>query len=371
MIDAVLRILALIRKELLSALKDRRGRITLILLPVVQCLIYGYAASYDLVYVPYAVLDRDRTDASRELLSRLDGSSLFRRVAELDTAADLASWIDDGRALVAVQIDRDFERHLLSGEGGSVQAIADGRNSNTAGTVTAYLETIVARFDSDWRTRHGRAGVAIHVRTRAWFNPNLESRWNMIPGLIGTLTMLQTLLFAALSIAWEREQGTFDQLLVTPFRPAEILAGKALASLAIGMLQAGGIVLVAQLWFRIPFAGSFLALAAGLAVFLLAATGIGLAVSSISTTTQQAFLLSFVIVMPFALLSGLTTPIIAMPKAFQYLTLIDPLRYGVELGQRAYLEGVGLDLLWPDIWPMALIAAVTLPLAAFMFRRIS
>ncbi len=371
MADALLRIRALIRKELVAALKDRRNRITLILLPIVQCLIYGYAASYDLVDVPYVVLDRDRTGASRELLSRLDGSSIFRRVADLETARDVARWIDDGRALVAVQIDRDFERHLLAGEGGSVQAITDGRNSNTAGTVTGYIETIVGRFDSDWRFRHGQPGVAVEVSTRAWYNPNLESRWNMIPGLIGTLTMLQTLLFAALSIAREREQGTFDQLLVTPFRPAEILAGKALAALVIGLMQAAGIVLVAQLWFQIPFAGSFLTLLAGLSVFLLAATGVGLAISSVSGTTQQAFLLSFVIVMPFSLLSGLTTPIIAMPRAFQYLTLLDPLRYGVELGQRAYLEGVGLDRLWPDIWPMAVIAAVTLSVAAAMFRRFS
>jgi ABC-2 type transport system permease protein len=191
----------------------------------------------------------------------------------------------------------------------------------------------------------------------------------MIPSLIGTLTLMQTLLLTAMSVAREREQGTFDQLLVTPFRPAEIMAGKALPSILIGMVQATTILLVAQLWFRIPFAGSYGALYAGLSLFLLAAVGIGLLVSSVVANMQQAMLFSFVLVMPFTLLSGLTTPLSNMPAVVQYLTLVNPLRYAIDLVHRAYLEGAGLGPLMPDLWPLAVTAAVTLSAASWMFRH--
>ena len=211
--------------------------------------------------------------------------------------------------------------------------------------------------------------MAVQVTDRAWYNPNLETRWHMIPSLIGVLTLLQTLLLTAMSVAREREQGTFDQLLVTPFRPAELMAGKALPSLLVGMVQATNILLVAQLWFRIPFAGSFLILYAGLSLFLLAAIGIGLLVSSVSATMQQAMLYSFLVIMPFALLSGLATPLSSMPKALQYLTLVNPLRYAIEIAERVYLEGAGMEQLIPDLWPLAVIALVTLSAASWLFRH--
>ena len=184
----------------------------------------------------------------------------------------------------------------------------------------------------------------MQVTIRAWYNPNLETRWNMIPSLIGTLTMMETLLLTAMSVAREREQGTFDQLLVTPFRPVEIMAGKALPAMLIGTIQATTILLVAQLWFRIPFAGSFVTLYAGLLLFLLAAVGIGLLVSSFAATMQQAMLYSFVVMMPFILLSGLTTPISSMPDALQYFTLINPLRYAIEIVHTRLSGGGGPDL---------------------------
>src|SRR5207247_6380683 len=196
--------------------------------------------------------------------------------------------------------------------------------------------------NANWRTGHGQGNPPIRLSTRAWYNPNLETRWHMIPGMIGTLTMLQTLLLTAMSVAREREQGTFDQLLVTPFRPAEIMVGKALPSVLVGLVQATAILLVAQLWFRIPFAGSFVTLYAGLSLFLLAAVGIGLLVSSVAATMQQAMLFAFVLVMPFTLLSGLTTPLSSMPRALQYVTLLNPLRYAIEIVHRLYLEGAGL-----------------------------
>ncbi len=302
--------------------------------------------------------------------------------------------MNDRKALLAIQIDQEFERRLMSGRSAEIQVLADGRNSNTAGTALGYIGSIVESFNSDWRASHvqsasppiaassplpgaqghsaggvGAIARGVQVTTQAWYNPNLETRWNMIPALIGTLTMLQTLLLTAMSVAREREQGTFDQLLVTPFRPMEIMAGKAIPSVLIGMCQATLILLVAQLWFRIPFVGSFVVLYIGIALFLVAGVGIGLLISSIATTMQQAMLYSFMVNMPFALLSGLTTPLSSMPEILQYATWVNPLRHVIELVHRVYLEGASLHQLIPQLWPLALIALVTLPTASWMFRH--
>jgi ABC-2 type transport system permease protein len=369
MVAAILRILALTRKELLAVLKDRRSRMSLLVPPVVQALIFGYAATYDLNHVPYAVLDQDRSVSSRELLAGLDGSGIFERVGDLQRSSDMARYIDARRALLVLQIAPDFERRLLDGAGAEVQVIADGRNSNTAGTALGYLGSIVEQFNRNWRSSHALAPAPVEIVSRAWYNPNLETRWNMIPGLIGTLTLIQTMMLTAMSVAREREQGTFDQLLVTPFRPYEIMTGKALPSMLVGTIQATGVLLVAQLWFRIPFAGSYLTIYSGLLLFLLAAIGIGLLVSALSATMQQAMLYSMLLIMPFSLLSGLTTPLSNMPRLLQYFTAVNPLRYAIDIARRVYLEGVGLDLLWSDLWPLALIAAVTLTASSWMFSN--
>ena len=367
--ESLLRILALTRKELLAVLKDRRSRLSLLIPPVVQALIFGYAATYDLNHVTYAALDRDHTAASRQLLAGLDGSGVFERVADLQRASDIKSLIDARRVLLVVQIDPEFERHLESGGSADVQVIADGRNSNTAGTALGYVNGIVQQFNAAWSGDHGAPPQSVQVVTRAWYNPNLETRWFMIPGMIGTLTLIQTMMLTAMSVAREREQGTFDQLLVTPFRPFEIMAGKALPSMAVGTIQAGGVLLVAQLWFHIPFVGSYATLFAGLLLFLLAAVGIGLLISAVAATMQQAMLYSMLLIMPFSLLSGLTTPISSMPAFVQYLTAINPLRYAIDITRRVYLEGTGLEMLISDLWPLALMASLTLTAASWMFSH--
>jgi ABC-2 type transport system permease protein len=366
---SLLRILALVRKEFLAVLKDPRSRFIIFLPPLLQCLIFGYAASFDLNTVAYAVLDQDRSAASVALLSRLDGSGVFERQANLARASDIADRIDSGRALLVIQIDQGFERNLLAGRETPLQVIADGRNSNTAGTALGYLSSVVQGFNDDWLTEHRQGGPVIRVVNRAWYNPNLDSRWAMIPSLIGTLTMMGTLMLTALSVAREREQGTFDQLLVTPFRPSEIMAGKAIPNMVIGLGQSTTILLVAQFWFRIPFVGSFLVLYAGLGLFLMAAVGMGLFVSSISKTMQQAMLYAFLLVMPFALLSGFTTPFSSMPDVLQTVMVINPLRYALDITKRVYLEGAGFVNLLPDFIPLVAIGLVTLSGAAWLFRR--
>jgi len=369
MFASLLRIIALTRKELLAVLKDRRARMSMLLPPIIQALIFGYAATYDLNRVPYALLDRDHSAASRELVAGLDGSGVFDRVATLQDAAAVATVINSRRALLVVRIDQDFQRRLLTGRQADVQVIADGRDSNTAGTATSYVGAIVQRFNAKWRADHGLAAASLQLVERAWYNPNLETRWYMIPGMIGTLTLIQTMMLTVMSVAREREEGTFDQLLVTPFRPPEIMIGKALPSMFIGTIQATGVLLVGQLWFRIPFAGSYFVLYCGLLLFLLAAVGMGLLLSSIASTMQQAMLYSMLFIMPFSLLSGFTTPISSMPGALQAFTLINPLRFAIDIARRVYLEGAGFDVLAPDLWPLAAIAAVTLTAAAWTFRR--
>ncbi len=369
LIDSLGRILALVQKELLAVLKDPKSRYSVLVPPILQILIFGYAATYDLNYVPFAVLDQDRGAASRYLLARFDGTGIFQRVANLDNASEIAKTIDDQKALLVIQIGQDFSRELALGQPAAIQLIADGRNSNTAAIASGYVATIVDAFNADWLADHGQTGPPIATTMRAWFNPELETRWHMIPSIIGTIVMIMTMNLAAMSVARERENGTFDQLLVTPIRPAEIMIGKAVPAMLIGLLQATMILLVAQLWFRIPFQGSVLTLYAGLTLFLIAAVGIGLFVSSIAGTMQQAMIYIFVVIMPFALLSGLTTPIDNMPIGFQYLTMINPLRYAITIAQRVYLEGAGIGVLIPDLWPMAIIAAVTLSAATWMFRH--
>jgi ABC-2 type transport system permease protein len=367
--SSLLRILALIGKEFLAVLKDPRSRFIIFLPPLLQCLIFGYAASLDLSTAAYAVLDQDHSAASAALLSRLDGSGVFQRQADLGRAKDIASWIDSGRALFVIQIDQGFERHLLAGEAVPFGVIADGRNSNTAGTALGYINTVVQDFNDEWLKSHGRRGSIVRINTRAWYNPNLDSRWSMIPSLIGTLTMMGTMMLTALSVAREREQGTFDQLLVTPFRPSEIMAGKAIPNVVIGLGQSTTILLVAQVWFHIPFVGSFFVLYAGLGLFLMAAVGLGLFVSSIAKTMQQAMLYAFILVMPFALLSGFTTPFSSMPDVLQAVMVINPLRYALDITKRVYLEGAGFSTLVPDFVPLVIIGAATLSGAAWLFRR--
>ncbi len=367
--ESMRRMLALVRKELLAVLKDPRARASLLVPPVLQCLLYGYAATFDLNDVPYAALDRDRSAASRELLARIDGSGVFHRVANVAGVDELKRRVDARDVVLAVQIDGDFERRLSAGLPAQVQVVADGRNSNTAGVATSYVGAVVADFNAAWRAEHGGRGPPVSLVARAWFNPNLETRWNMIPALLGTLTMFQAVFLTALSVAREREQGTWDQLLVTPLRPAEIMAAKALPPILIGLAQATSVLAVAQLWFRIPFAGSYVVLSAGLALALVASVGLGLLVSAFAQNMQQAMFYSFAIMMPFILLSGLTTPIGNMPPSLQTTTALNPLRYAIDIARRVYLEGAGFERLASDLWPLGVIGASTLCVAAWTFRR--
>lgn len=363
------RIFILIRKELIAVLKDPRSRIILLMPVVLQSLLFGYAATFDLNEVPYALLDSDRSGASSDFMAQIDGSGVFSRVANLENSTQIGDVIGTKRVLLVIHIPADFERQITSGRGATVQAITDGRNSNTGGAAGSYVGLVVERFNGDWIAKHGGAAPPLTIENRAWYNANLETRWNMIPSLVAALSMLQVLMLTALSVAREREQGTFDQLLVTPLRPTEIMIGKAVPSILIGLVQSTVILLLSLFWFGIPFQGSLVTLYLALILFMTAAVGIGLALSAFSATMQQAMLYTFVLLMPMMLLSGLTSAISNMPTAMQYITLANPLRYAIEMVQRVYLEGAGITLLLNDMWPLVVIASITLPTAVWLFRH--
>jgi ABC-2 type transport system permease protein len=370
MIDSLLRIIALMRKELLAIFKDPKSRFTVLAPPILQCLLFGYAASFDLNNVPYALLDHDGSGASRALIAAIDGNGAFQRVATLQNATQIADQITSKNAKLVLVIDQQFERQLMAGGTARIQVIADGRNTNTAGTALGYLQSISAGYAQKWRAENGSAAApGVQLNTRAWYNPNLETRWNMIPSLIGSITMMMTMILTAMSVAREREAGTFEQLLVTPCRPSEIMVGKALPCMLVGLVQAASILAVSQFWFRIPFAGSYFVLFLSLTEFLAASVGIGLFISSICKNMQQAMIGSVVVLLPFMLLSGLATPVSTMPASLQYLTLLNPLRYAIGMTREIYLEAAGFAQLLPDMLALLAIAAVTLPIAAWMFRN--
>lgn len=363
------RILALVRKEFLALLLDPKSRLVLIVPPLVQLLVFGYAATFDLSQVPYAVYNEDRGSASRDLLAAFAGSASFRQVAEIHAAEEIAPLVDARQVLLVIHVGPRFSADLQAERPAPLQVIIDGRNSNTAMVALNYTRSIVNRFNDDWRADSGLRGPPAHLEIRAWFNPNLESRWFFIPGIVGMLTLVVTMLVTALTVAREREQGTFDQLLVTPLRPGEILIGKVLPGFVIGIVQATLILLVATLWFKVPFVGSLPAFYCGLALFLLSGVGAGLLISALSATQQQGLLGAFLFMVPAVILSGFATPIANMPRAVQFITYIDPLRYFLIILRKVFLEGAGFGLLIDQFWPLALIGSVTLLLAGWLFRH--
>ena len=362
------RINALMIKEFLALLKDKRSRVGVIVPPLVQLLIFGYAATFDLNRIPFAVYNEDPGLASRELVARFAGAPNFHQVATPSSDAEIAPLVDSQRALMVLHIGPEFSRDLAAGRPGAVQVIVDGRNSNTAAILLGYVTTIADGFNADWMRQTGGA-VTARLEVRAWFNPNLESRWFLVPGIVGLLTLLVTTLVTSLSVAREREQGTFDQLLVTPFRPVEILIGKALPGFIIGFGELTAIVIIATLWFQVPLRGELSTLYAGLFLFLFSSLGVGLMISSLAVTQQQGLLGAFLFMVPSVMLSGFATPIANMPLWMQHVTLINPLRYFLVIIRGVFLQGTPFHMLASQFWPMAAIGLVNLTIAGFLFRR--
>lgn len=363
------RLWALVIKEFRALLRDKKSRFVLIGPPLIQLLVFGYAATFDLNHIPYAVYNQDSGFASRELLGRFQGSPTFQQVATITHNAQIAPLINNQNALLVLQIGPNFTRDLLLHHPASVQVIIDGRNSNSATLALNYVNSVILSFDTHWAATHHWGKPPAQLVVRSWFNPNLLSRWFIVPGIVALLTLVVTLLVTGLSVAREREQGTFDQLLVTPLNPLEILLGKALPGFIIGALEGVFIILAGIFWFQVPFIGSILALALGMALFLCAAIGIGLMISSLAVTQQQGLLGVFLFLVPAIILSGFATPIANMPELVQDLTYINPMRYFLVIVRGVFLEGDGFHELWSQYWPLALIALSSMTAAAWLFRH--
>ena len=362
-------VLALILKELLAVLRDARSRTVLVGPPLIQLMVFGYAATFDLNHVPIAVYDQDRSQASRDLTARFSGSPTFNVVATLDSGQPIDSLIDSRQVQMVLVIDRRFTRNLLTHQPAPVQLILDGRNSNTALLIEGYASTVLNDFALAWTVSHGGPAPPALLVVRTRFNPTLVSRWFIVPGIVALLTQVVTLLVVGLSVAREREMGTFDQLLVTPLRQIDILLGKGLPGLLIGGIEASVIIAAAVFWFHVPLRGGIGALYLGLALFILSVTGIGLAISALAATQQQALLGAFLFLVPSIILSGFATPIANMPEWVQVLTLINPMRYFLVIVRGVFLEGAGVLELASQFWPMAAIAVVTLAAAGWLFRK--
>jgi len=362
-------IFALVKKELLTLLQDKRSRFVVIGPPLLQLLIFGYAASFDLNHATIAVYNEDGGAASRELIAHFEASPNFQVVHTVHDHAEITPMIDNREALLLLHIGPQFSRDLALGKPAPLQVIIDGRDSNTALIALNYVRTIVTDFNRNWAETHNQPTPPARLEMRAWFNPNMESRWFIIPGIVGMLTLVVTMVVTSLSVAREREQGTFDQLLVTPMRPSEILLGKALPGLLIGLFEGTLIITVAVFWFDIPLRGHLLTLYTGLVLFLLSAIGVGLMISSFAVTQQQGLLGAFLFLVPAIILSGFATPIANMPTIVQKLTLIDPLRYFMVILRGVFLEGTPFSLLIDQFWPMAVIGFCTLAIAGWLFRH--
>ena len=369
--DSVRRIIALMLKEFSMVLKDPKSRFVIIGPPLIQFFVFGYAATYDVKNVRYAVFDESRTPESRQLLSRFDGSGHFELTKTLLNENEIAFMINCQEARMVIHIGPQFSRDLHAGRPATMQVIVDGRNSNVALIALGYIGAIVEQYNQELVktgvVTPNSAGVLLV--DRPWFNANLQSRWYIVSALGGIISMVVVMILTSLSVAREREFGTFDQLLVAPFMPGEILVGKSLPGMFFGLMDALIFCLGAVHWFGVPFRGTIPALVLALACFIITIVGVGLLVSSLSMTMQQALLGSFVFMMPSVILSGFATPINNMPRWLQIGTLFNPLRHIIAALRDIFLEGAGPAMVWPQIWPLLLMACFTLPLAAWLFRH--
>ena len=371
--SALVRLRAQVVKEVLSILRDPRSRMVVFVPPLIQLLLFSFAATLEVRNVDIAVYDQDSGRWSHELVARLDGAGFVADVRRVRGSEELRALVDRGEVIAALQIPADFSRTIAAGGSGQVQVLVDGRRSNAGQIVVGYLSTIAADVGAEVeRADAGAAGAGAvpvsPVAVRNWFNPNLVYQWFIVPGLSGILAFFSALMLTALSIARERELGTFDQLLVSPASTVEIIVSKSLPALAIGtvlglLMVAAGVVL-----FGIPFAGSLPWLLAGLVLFILSVVGIGLMVSAVSATQQQAILGAFAIGVPAVLMSGFATPVENMPTVLQWLAQAIPLTHYLEIVHGVVLRATPAADLLASLWPLALIALVTLTMAVVMVR---
>lgn len=363
------RIWALLIKEILAVWHDKQSRAVLIIPPILQLFVFAWAATLDVKNVPIGILNRDNGAQSFELLQRFHGSPIFSSIYYLKSEQEIAPFIDNQQGLMVIHLDQQFSRNLNAQKTAEVQLILDGRKSNTTQILLGYATNILNQYNKDFSAKIGVKTEQSELIPRNWFNPNLLYYWYNVPSLCAILSMFTSLSVTALSIARERELGTFDQLLVSPMLPIEILIGKALPAIFIGMAEGSLILLAAIFIFQIPFTGSYLHFYISMLVFVTSIVGVGLFISSLCSTQQQAILGTFVFSSPAVSLSGFATPIENMPVWLQFATQIIPLRYFLVIAKGSFLKAIPAHVVINNLWQMAIIACITLTAATWLFRK--
>jgi ABC-2 type transport system permease protein len=366
---------AILIKEFKQIFRDPRMRTIIFVSPLLQIILFGYAANKDINYVPTAVYDRDNTYESRELLRRFTFSKYFVPERYIFSDQEENAVLDKGSVSVVIRIDRGFGRNINSGKDAAIQLAFDGTDSNTAMIVMGYANTIVGKYQYDLLNKEaGYTGVvkdipSVDLRDRAWFNGNLISRNYYLPGVIASIVTMMSLLLTAMAIVKEKEIGTMEQLTVSPLKPIELIIGKLLPFGVIAIMQAVLITSLGVLWFHIPLRGNLVLLLFSTCIYLFTTLGIGLFISTISSTQQEAMMSFFLFYIPTFLLSGFAYPIGNMPQVIQWLTFINPLRYYLVVIRGIFLKGVGLDVLWVQFLPLLVMGIIVLSLSAAKFRK--
>lgn len=370
------RVGAMLVKEFLELKRDRWAMFRLVVPLIIQVLVYGYAATFTVNYIPVTLLDLDHSQASRDLVSHFLSTGRFQLVDEVATEREMVHDVDTGRVMLALVVHAGFSQYLQDGRTAPLQVIVDGTNSNTALIALGYVEQVVAQFQSDWTAEAwpvtaGAAppAIAVELQERPWFNADIDDRWFFIPGVVGTLTLIQVVSLTAFAVVREREIGTLEQIMVSPIRPFEFILGKTVPFFLIGLGDVAIVTAVGIGWFRVPFVGNWLVMLAGVALFLLATLGIGLLLSTFSRTQQQAFALNFFLVNPLFILSGFAFPISSMPAVLRWFTYLNPLRYFLVVLRSEFLKGVSPMTLWPQLAALALLGGGLLLLSVLRFRK--
>jgi len=363
-------------KELIQVLRDKRLRITLIVPPIFQLIVFGYAANLDVKHISTAFRDLDQTVDSRDLIARFGSSKYFDIVFFPQTPKEIEDLIRKGDILLSIEIPSGFSKKLKKGETANVQILLDGTESNTAMIALGYVNRILSEYSTVAITKRlnqegmigfEEAGVELEYRT--WFNPNFESRYFYVPGVIASIAFLIPLILTAQAIVREREIGTLEQMMVTPIRPWELVVGKTVPFALIGLLDVIMIALIGVLWFEVPLRGNPLILFLGNVLFLMSSVGVGLFISTISSTQQQAQISTFFFMMPAFILSGFAFPLENMPQWLQYITYINPLRYFLIIVRGVFLKGIGLEILWPQMLALAVLGGFMILLSSLRFQK--
>ncbi len=372
------RIWHIILKEFIQVWRDRKLRFFLIVPPLVQLITYGYVVNFDIKHVAMAIFDESHSMESRDLIHRFQSTDWFRVKYFVQSEQELLSRIDNGDITMVVWFQWDFADKLRRGQSGQLQVILDATDSNAALIVNRYAATVIGDYNQEqFKGRLQRQGLKwqgydinpLTLEPRAWFNANLISRYSMVPGVIAMVVLLLSLMLTALSVVREKEIGTMEQILVTPIRPLELLLGKTIPFVLISLADVVLVTLVGILWFEVPFRGHILVLLLGTICFLFNSVGLGLLISTIASTQQQAMMAGNLFLTPAILLSGLIFPIANMPQFFQYLTKLNPLMYFVTVVQGIFLKGAGVALLWPEMLSMTALGVTMLGLAVARFQR--